>query len=744
MPPANERRRGSRSLDDLRLLGETILVVALTWVLLGWIFDRAITQADGTVQWVPYLRSSLAAGSRWTDHLYRFGVIGGSSMHDSAGTLPVVQVCAAFGLGATTTANLLIVFLQVSIAFFSVMLVRGTANTWFGRPLELRLVQRICVVWACAFAPWLGWRLAYGHENLVLGVLPLVACAGLIADARSRAPSPVALVFATFVVWNGLSGLGAQTLVYGAVFGGPIIVVLALDMRAAPRWGRAQLAVVAALLAGILLTLPRLAGMIAHVGGDDYARSGTLTYSYAVTGLRDWLASLPWTTGFADSSSSSPIHETNVPIGPFLLVLLALWPPRGARRLTSTIMISGLLAILFAANVGPIADVLLHALPPLASFRVPSRALIVVLVFIPPVALAACYARLAGAPSSRADALGLLVAVGTVAAGRFIPGIVREVLALAIAAFVIAAVRWRPLVAQHARIGAVAIVFASLGVAAFDERFPRGLPTDRIEDGPRTLHDQVVAELPELTMPLARIQIVHGPRPYEMSTAFAAGLSSLDGAWYPTRRFLALLSALTGKPIDSTVGIFQLTSSRAFPVLQQLYNVRYTLAFQGEGLALQALPPTPGAAWFPKRIDVIESGVDLARALGTGAKPSEVAWILRADLLSPPKACGAAQVLRVSVDPLGQTATIAVDSPDRCVLVVATNYVHSLHAMLGTSELAVFPIDLALTGIEVPTGRAEITLGPRAYLPWWSQIAFFLGLAVLAGSVVIAVERVRT
>lgn len=717
-------------------------MVALTWVLLGWIFDRAITQADGTVQWVPYLRSSLAAGSRWTDHLYRFAVIGGSSMHDSAGTLPVIQVCAALGLGATTTANLLIVFLQVSIAFFSVMLVRGTANIWFGRPLELRFVQRICVVWACAFAPWLGWRLAYGHENLVLGILPLIACAGLVADARRRSPSLVALVVAAFVVWNGLSGLGAQTLVYGVVFGGPIIVVLALDMRATPRWGRAQAAVVAALLAGILLTLPRLVGMIAHVAGDDYARSGTLTYSYAVTGLRDWMASLPWTAGGADSSSST-VHETNVPIGPFLLVLLAMLPLRGARRLTVTITIAGVFAILFAANVGPIADVLLHALPPLASFRVPSRALIVVLVFIPPVALAACFARLVGTSSMRADGLGLLVAVATIAGGRLIPDLVREILALVIAAVLIAAIWWRPLVAHQARIGVLAIVLASLGVAAFDERFPRGLPTERIENGPRTLHDQVVGELPDLAMPLARIQIVNGPRPYEMSTAFAAGLSSLDGAWYPTRRFLALLSALTGKPIDSTVGIFQLTSSRAFPVLQQLYNVRYTLAFSDARLVLQALPETPGPAWFPSRIDVIESGVDLARALGAGAQPSEVAWILRADLPSPPSACGDAEVLRVSVDSLGQSATIAVDSPDQCVLVVATNYVHSLHAMLGTTELAVFPIDLALTGIEVPAGRAEITLGPRAYVPWWSQVAFFLGLALLAGLVVLAARQAR-
>ncbi|MBL9019497.1 MAG: hypothetical protein JNL83_35235, partial [Myxococcales bacterium] len=108
----------ARTLADGKLLGETAVVVAVTWLLLGWAYDRAFAQADATITWIPYLREQLAAGPAWTDHLYRFGVLGGSAMHDAGGTLPLVQVCAALGIGPTWTANLITLFEQVTIGFF--------------------------------------------------------------------------------------------------------------------------------------------------------------------------------------------------------------------------------------------------------------------------------------------------------------------------------------------------------------------------------------------------------------------------------------------------------------------------------------------------------------------------------------------------------------------------------------------------------------------------------------------------
>jgi hypothetical protein len=237
------------------------------------------------------------------------------------------------------------------------------------------------------------------------------------------------------------------------------------------------------------------------------------------------------------------------------------------------------------------------------------------------------------------------------------------------------------------------------------------------------------------------VQIRDAPHPYDMSTAFAAGLPSLDGVWYPPKRFLELLAALTGAPVPATTCVFSLTRSAAFPVLQQLYNVRYLVSV-AEG-SIQALAPTPGPAWFPGRVVTIEHPADMADALrGVDLRATLAAtgWMLRAEAGRAPAFSGpcTAQVLQVTTDELGQAATILVDAPQACPLVVSTNYVSTLRATANVGgtvrDAAVFPIDIALTGIAVPAGASIVTLAPEPTIPWWSLGASLLGLILLAAS----------
>ncbi len=120
------------------------------------------------------------------------------------------------------------------------------------------------------------------------------------------------------------------------------------------------------------------------------------------------------------------------------------------------------------------------------------------------------------------------------------------------------------------------------------------------------------------------MQIIDPPPPYDMSTAWAADLSSLDGVWYPPRRFLDLLSAIKGRAVPETACVFAFAHDGAFPALQQLYDVEVALAFQPTGIELSHLPPTNGAAGFPARVEV--GGAD---ALGAALRASKD---LRADL----------------------------------------------------------------------------------------------------------------
>lgn len=735
-----ERLRMSESLRDLRILVEATLTVVVTWLLLGWLFDRPITQADGSWLVVPYTDSALDAGGDWTRHLYRFGVLGGSEMHAFGGMLPLVQLAAWLGLSTTATVNVITCFIGVAYGFFGVRLAEGLASSWRHERARMSSPERIAAVWLTAFTPLVGTRLAVGHENLVLGFIPLVAVLSLVWQARGGRASRLALAFGAFAIANGVSGLGAQCLVYSATFGLPLLLASLWGWRDVRRG--AEIAVVAA--AGVALVLPRLVPMIAHAVGPDATRSlaATVQTSYGAAPASDWLSSLTWSIG---SRAPGTVHEHDYPLGPLVLLVVGLWPRGQSRRLQWTLAVTLAIAMLYASDVPPAS--LLNALPGFGAFRGPSRAAMTILLVVPALASACAWTSVDDRPVGVRAWFGILLAGALLLALRGVAPWGREALAWLFAAALVVLARVpavRTRATRHAAPVALALL-AALGVLAFDERFPRGLPANTVEEQPRAIRAAVT---PELTSALDRVVLPDAPAPFDMSTAFASRVSSIDGVWYPPPRMLALLSALEGKPLPPTTSVFWLSRDRVFPVLQALYNVRFALrGVGGPQAALQELPAPPGPAWFPTEISVIDSASDMARALA--GKPlaqtlAHTAWVLRSEL--PPDAptrCRDARVDRVTTDVVGQRATLAVTAPRPCILVVATTYTTTLVAHAGDASLTVFPIDVALTGIVVPAGSSSVVLGPRMHESGLATFTAWLALVTLLGMLVLRRRQTR-
>ncbi len=721
----SESLRRSQELSDLRIVVEATLTILVTWLALGWTLDHPITQADGSWLVAPYTDSLLHAGGDWTKHLYRFGVLGGSDMHAFGGTLPLVQGAAWLGLSTTTTLNLVTMFIQLVFAVFGIRLAEALATTWRGEPRVLTGGQRVLAVWLIGFAPLLGNRLAIGHENLLLGLLPLCVVLSLLWQVRAGRTTAVAYLLGAFAIANGVSGLGAQSLVFSAVFGMPLLVV-SLWRWPVRRLAILEIAVVA--LAGLAVVLPRLVPMVAHALGPDATRGlgATVSTPYGASPVSDWLTSIPWTIG---AQLPGNVHEHNYPLGPLVLVLALAWPRGASRALLWTVAATFVAAALYAST-----DV---SLPVLTAFRCPSRAAMIPVLLVAPLAVACALARLPAVERQARNATSAVIALGLLAIAftRAALPWPREVLAWLVAGGACyLLVRERFLFASAA-LATVAV----LGVLAFDERIPRYVPVEPIERTPAQLRTAVA---PELRSALDRVVLPDAPPPYDMSTAFAARVPSVDGIWYPPRRFLDLLSAYDGKPLPITTAVFRLSRNRAFPLIATLYNVR--LAVRGLGSAepkLEVLPAPAGPAWFPERVVTIDRADEMMAMLRTpGTSPAKTAWVLRSERPSAmPETCSGAELDSVATDNLGQTATIAISASQPCVLIVSTNYTSTLRA----GPLPVFPIDIALTGIVVPAGTSTIVLAPQVEPAGWALVIAGLAALALAIATVRAVVRHR-
>ena len=741
-----------RERDDLLTLALAFAVVPLTWwLLLGWSWSQAIAGHDelASLHNLLSIRELVETGDGWRALVYRPDVLGGFKGRDTGGAFPLFSLLAAVGLAPTAISVWSAFTVQALLAFLGCRATADLTALGDGTPRELTPLGRIGVIWLCGFAPVLAWRLGLGHLNLVVGLLPFAAALALAAAAAARTPSLAlgGVSAAAFVL--GLLHAGQQIVIYGAIFGAPIMLGVWLSLGGQwRRLGSPGLITIGA----FLVALPAFWGVLAHARSSDAARplgTAIVTYDFVTSTLGDWLTSLPWTRALpAPDRAPSLHHEVNYPIGP-LVVLLALLPWRRARALALGLAVAVVAALVLSMDLAPPSRALLAAVPPLRSFRVPARAalpLIWVLSILSAAALARRDHAEARAPVStprstrrRKDRterrrttgvawrdylawLGVPVAILLFVA----PATLRDVAALALIVATVA-VLWR---GGAVPVAMVLLVLGACSVAAFRERllpFPEPLRHFAEAD---SLGTAVRRIKPELDSTLSRVRLDVEIPVFTVNSAYAAGLGSLDGYGTPTGRFSRLVFQLRGDRYQPTANFFKLPAGDpAFAVLRQLYNVDSSVTLPARGrLALNPLGPTAGPAWFSTSTARLSDLATLARELSSpgeslARRATEVLWLdnsdqfaARADVpATVDPRCRDAQVLKVTAPRRAHEIVALTSTTAACPLTFATNFTEDLRATATGADghpvdLAVFPGYGALTTVMAPAGTAQVRL----------------------------------
>jgi hypothetical protein len=325
------------------------------------------------------------------------------------------------------------------------------------------------------------------------------------------------------------------------------------------------------------------------------------------------------------------------------------------------------------------------------------------------------------------------------------PPLVRELLGWSVAlAVVVRSVR-RPVPAPAMTVTAV-LALAGGALGAFGERLLTPFhDTEALLSEARALGTAAAAAHPDLRDPLVRVSIGAELPELGANTAFAAGLSSLDGYFFPSRRLIALVAALRHQPYQPSAFVLRVKPGEpAARALFPLYNVRWRAEGRTpstpsvpEGVppltraplapfALSPLGPTAGRAWFSNAVDLVPSMESLAAALDAAGealheKARDVVWIVQSDLAArdlaaPGAACASATVSEVHATREGQFA-IKVATPAPCPLTVATTFAESLEARVRIDTewrpARTFPAYGALLGILVPQGATDVVIAGR-------------------------------
>lgn len=748
--------------EDVRVLALAAVAVPLTWwLLLGWSWPRSVSGHDELAQGLLWIREIAASAASGSPFVYRPDLLGGFKARDVVGPYPLVPLLAGLGLAPVAISIVTAFLVQSVLGFLGARTIRDVAGL-LGSPRPLTFPEIVPSVWLCAFAPVLGWRLGYGHLNLVLGLLPFAAGLALLAASASGrlTGTLVAVASASFVL--GLLHPGLQIVVYSVVFGGPILLGAWLSLGGG--WRRLGIPLLTALGAAVV-TGPVLWPMIAHARSSDAPRGFSETvvvFDFVRSTASDWITSIPWTTASLPAAREASLHhEVNYPAGP-LLVLLALVPWRRTRALAAGLALGLLAALAFSVDLAPLSRAMLALIPPLRTFRVPARAILPWLWTLPILAAAALLQASPPPKKKMATRLSpqraLLLAAAIGGALFVAPSVVREAGAWLTVVVVVVARRRN----ENVPAAAVLVVLGVCSVAAFRERLLPFENADALLVEAEHIGDALRRVKPELESPLVRVRLNFEVPVFTVNTAFAAGLSSLDGYEVPTRRFAALLFALRGRRYEPTAMFFRLGPQEpAFRVLRQLYNVVWDVSLPSRGsMTVAEAGPAAGPGWFSASLLRTKDVESLSRELNTAGdalhgRAKEVLWLVDSDPLAVAaplpstvdRRCATARVVQVTASARKRDIVAEVETEAACPLTLATNFTEDLRAtavLKDGQEVAapVFPGYGSLAGIVVPAGCQQVRLRavPPA-LPWLAAAA--LG-ALLLASPATAQERTST
>ena len=739
-----------RETPNLLLIIAMVFLVPLIWWLVpGWNFSELLNQHDNLLSSYIVQREMGRAGGDWTKLLYWPQLAGGVKVHDIIGSLPFVQLLAWLGATPLIISNFVVFFMQILFAYFCTRITIGLSEVIYDNQVPTPYLALVLLGILFAFLPLLGWRLPYGHINIISGVFAFLCFTCLLLEEMTGRRSITSIALCALALGHTFQHSGYQMIHYSLVFGSPIILSLTLAYPGQPFLQRTRWYLLPALvfLGAFLISLPKFYGMLANALGDEMSRSaGTqVIYTFTIASLGDWISSLPWNVNFIPDNRPEFTHrEVNYPLGPLVLLLLLVKPTTPFVRLSIGLVASFFMAIVVSMNINPFSTLMISVIPMLESFRVPARAMLPFLVFTSMLSLASLL-KLLGTDQEALDRRGQnwLLAAVSLALFAINSPLLNDVLLILFILVLYTLVRINKL-AKSLTVVMLSILTGA-AVSAFMERTMPPLENPISEDSVSSIRAEVLQQAPKLAFPLNRVYSDIQLKGIGLNSMYFLNLSSLSSYWFPLRRYAQLRAALNNEHYNAALMAYHNHPGKpGFTELNRLYNVGWTMAMENDQPQVKNLDQTWGAAWISTQLIYQDSLNQLATSLKSRNNKKEM--LLLASDPDTNAARQAAIPCRVITEPEFQKSRfpmqVSLNVTGQCWLTLAMNYSRILEVVdQNSKELSTFPAYGALLGIVLHEDTSRVSIRPiETRLP--AAMLFTLaGFLTLIGGVILALKN---
>ncbi|MCZ6502732.1 MAG: hypothetical protein O6945_09490 [Gammaproteobacteria bacterium] len=730
---------------SLLLFGLLIMVPLTWWALIGWRPPYLLDQHDNLQMGYIYFRDLIDKGGNWQQLMYWPGLQGGVKVHDVVGSPPFAQLLAYLGFSTLSISNLSIFFIQVLFAYFSTISVLRLATLVFGNTEQTPLFVLIVIGLIFAFLPLLGWRLTYGHTNIIFGLFVFLCMTTLLLEEITHSRSLLTVLLSVLALTHAFQFNGYQMVYYSVLFGGPVVYAVLFAKPNIPikeRFGFLTFPVLIFFVA-LLISLPKFAGIAANAFSQDMGRSAynEVIYGYTTATLADWISSVSWSASFISDERPAFLHqEVNYPLGPLILMLFLTGFNQVSFRLLMGLGASLVLAMIVSMNITPVSTVLVDYLPLLESFRVPARAIMPVIIFATLLGAAALLTVLLQAKG--AIHLWLYpVLIALIGITSYNDSVLNDLLLCM--AILLIAISIRENRSRKDVVLVCLVLFVGSAISAFHERINPPLKNPISEAVSIPIKQTVFAQAPVLSDPLHRAYVNFQLRTMGFNSAYYIGISTLSGYWFPLGRFGRLYSELNGLRYNPAVAVFNNSPQlRSFHPLNQLYNVGWLVESVAGELRVRSLEPTLGPAWISGELKPVKSIGEVAETLIQDVDKTIAIrrWQALVDINDPVNAgfdfdtirCESADIMDIRTNPDSTVIEINLANKGTCLLTVATNFAGSLKAYDGYGfSLETLVTYGSLLGVVLPDNTTFVAIRAEAWIPLWSKIAFNLGWILL-------------